>query len=283
MRHLIFTTLLGFTLSITAQTSVESITQKHMSAMLQDIKTYIQENPEAEDLSAAYQSGIQAAYVTGQNGEVVSLLDLQFDDLLSRENAPEQEVIQTGMMLAQFAQQNGQKDVMEKVKEIFEQRAAANPNSSYAQVTQALAGMVNKPGIGDTPELSGTTVDGKEISLEDYRGKVVLLDFWATWCPPCVEGLPEIKAVYEKYGDKGFEIIGISLDQSIDPLKTFIEEENLDWINLYDADQTASLADQFSVSSIPSLFLLNQEGEIVALDPRGPGVLENEVAKLLAD
>jgi thiol-disulfide isomerase/thioredoxin len=282
MNRLVFLPLLGLSLTLSAQ-SVQSITEKHMGAMLEDIKAYIAEYPEAGDLAAAYQSGIQAAYVTGQNDEVISLLSMQFDSLLANENAPEQQVIQTGMMLAQFAQQHGSSAETQKVKEVFEDRAEANPDSSYAQVAQALASMAAKPGIGAVPELSGTTLDGTEISLEDFRGKVVLLDFWATWCPPCVEGLPEIKQVYEKYHEQGFEIIGISLDQNIEPLNEFIAEENLAWVNLFDADQESSLADQFSITSIPSLFLLDQEGTIVALDPRGPGVLEAEVAKLLKD
>lgn len=249
--------------------------------MLEDIKTYIAENPEADDLNEAYQSGIQAAYVTGKNDEVISLLTLQFEGLLAEMQADDQAIIQTGMMLAQFAVQQGQSDTAQMVKDAFDERAEADPSSQYGQVAQALSGMLNKPGIGATPELTATTLEGNEISLEDYRGKVVLLDFWATWCPPCIEGLPEIKKAYAAYKDKGFEIIGISLDRTIEPLEDFIAEEDLDWVNVYDADQDSSLADQFSVTSIPTLYLLNQEGEIVAMNPRGEGVLEAELAKLL--
>ena len=270
----------GLQLTLSAA-SVQSITEKHMSAMLEDIKSYIAENPDAEDLSEAYQTGIQAAYVTGQNEEVISLLTLQFEDLLAEMQADDQAIIQTGMMLAQFAQQTGKSDTTRMVKEVFDERAEADPNSQYGQVAGELTRMLNTPAIGDTPELTATTLEGKEIALEDYRGKVVLLDFWATWCPPCIEGLPEIKKAYAAYKDKGFEIIGISLDQNIEPLEEFIAEEDLNWINIYDANQDASLADQFSVSSIPTLYLLDQEGKIVALNPRGEGVLENELAKLL--
>jgi len=280
MKTLLFISLIGMLFQLSAQ-NVETIQEKHMGAMLEDLKTYIAENPEADDLEQAYQSGIQAAYVTGKNKEVVSLLNMQFASLLEREDAPEQEVIQTGMMLAQFAQQNGYTETVRLVQETFAERAEATPGSQYGQVAQALEGMLNKPGIGSQPELSGTTLEGNDISLEDYRGQVVLLDFWATWCPPCIEGLPEIKEVYEKYNDEGFEVIGISLDRSIEPLNDFIAEEELPWIHLYDSDQELSLADKFGITSIPSLFLLDQNGKIVALDPRGEGVLEAEVAKLL--
>jgi peroxiredoxin len=280
MKLSLLLTSLSFGIYVSAQ-SVQDITEKHMGALLTDIKAYIEANPEAADLNEAFQSGIQAAYVTGQNEEVVTLLDLQFDGLVEQD-APEQELIQTGMMLAQFAQQNGNRDAAEKVKAVFEERAAENSDSSYPQVVQALTSMLGKPGIGDVPELSGTTIEGENISLEDYRGKVVLLDFWATWCPPCVEKMPEVKAVYDTYHEKGFDVIGISLDRSMDPLKSFIEEEKLGWANILDGDQEASLADQFGVTSIPSLFLLDQNGKIVALDPHG-GDLEAEVAKLLGE
>lgn len=279
MKFLLLPIALLTTLTLSAQ-SVEDITQKHMGAMLVDLQAYIADNPEAADLQEAYNSGIQAAYVTGKNDVVVSLLGLQFDAVLAQEDAPEQEVIQTGMMLAQFAQQQGDNGAAQKVKAAFDERAEANPGSSYAQVSQALASMLSKPGIGSVPELSGTTLDGQEISVEDYRGKVVLLDFWATWCAPCIEELPSLKATYEKYHGKGFEIISISLDRSVEPLNKLISEETLSWVHLYDADQDVSLADRFGITSIPSMFLLNQNGKIVALDPRG-AQLETEVAKLL--
>lgn len=280
IKFLLLTCTILTTLSLSAA-SVKSITDKHMGAMLSDIKTYILENPEAEDLDAAYQAGIQAAYVTGQNKEVTALLTLQFEGLLAKEDAEEEAVIQTGMMLAQFSQQQGDKESTVMVQEAFAARAKENPGSSYAQVAQALEAMVNKIGVGDSPELSATTLEGKEISLAEFKGKVVLIDFWATWCPPCIEGLPEIKKAYHAYKDKGFEIIAISLDQSIEPLEEFIAEEDLNWINVFDADQKSSLADQFNVTSIPSLYLLDQEGKIVALNPRGEGVLEAELEKLL--
>lgn len=262
-------------------TSVEEITATHMKAMLEDLKSYISDNPDASDLNEAYQSGIQAAYLIGETDAVVSLLKMQFTSLNEQENVEEQQLIETGMMLAQFAQQEGKMDSVKLVKEVFDGRAKENPSSSYAQVSQALQSMLNKPSIGSSPEFSGTTVEGTSISLDDYKGKVVLLDFWATWCPPCIESLPELKQVYQKYHKEGFEIIGISLDRSIEPLTEFIDEENLDWVHVFDDDQASSLADQFSVTSIPSLFLLDQDGKIVALDPRGEGELEAEVAKLL--
>lgn len=273
------------TLCMTLATSVfaqnaQSILEKHMGAMLTDLQAYIDANPDAGDIDAAIQSATQAAFVTNQSKEVVRLLDIQFDRLVAQTPPPEQETIQTGMMLAQFAQENGNTDAMKKVASTFEKLAATYTGSSYGQVAGSLKAMMNKPAIGVRPELSGTSIDGKDIDVKDLKGKVVLIDFWATWCPPCVKKMPEVKAVYDKYNKDGFEVVGVSLDRSEAPLKEFIKENDLGWANLLDSAQKQSLADQFGVTSIPSLFLLDQTGTIVALNPHG-GDLDGEVAKLL--
>ena len=279
MKTILFTLCLALGTLAHAQ-SAQSILEKHMGAMLTDLNAYIEANPDAADLLDAIQSAVQAAFVTDQSEEVVRLLDLQFKALTAMDMPPEQETIQTGMMLAQFALQNGNSDAAKSVQDAFEVLAKKNPDAAYGQVGASLQAMLSKPSIGVSPELSGTTLDGDKISLEDYKGKVVLLDFWATWCGPCVRKMPEVKAVYDKYNKDGFDIIGISLDRSVDPLKEFIAENGLGWKNIFDGDQDQSLADQFGITSIPSLFLLNQEGTIVALDPHG-GDLDGEVAKLL--
>jgi len=260
--------------------NAKEISDRHMAAMLQELKTYIAGNPEAADLNEAYELGVQAAYMTDDTAEVVALLKMQFKGLTAQPGASEEQVIQTGMMLAQFSLQEGDGAPAREVKEVFDELAAANPDSSYGQVTAALRGMLETPQMGGVPELSGTTLDGKDISLEDYRGKVVLLDFWATWCGPCVEEIPNVKAVYDTYRDQGFEIIGISLDRSIDPLKEFIADKGLEWPTIFDADQKASLADQFGITSIPTLYLVDRDGKIAAMNPRG-AALEPAVAKLL--
>jgi len=131
------------------------------------------------------------------------------------------------------------------------------------------------------PDFKETGLDGEELSVANYKGKVVLVDFWATWCGPCVSELPNVLATYEEFHSKGFEIVGISLDSDEQALKTFMERRKVTWRQFYDGKGWQNkLAGQYGIRSIPATFLLDGEGKIVAKDLRGPA-LRAEVAKLL--
>ncbi len=136
--------------------------------------------------------------------------------------------------------------------------------------------LIGKP----APDFKVKDLKGKELSLEKYRGKVILLDFWATWCGPCIAELPNVKRTYEKHKDQKFEIIGISLDRSKTKLDTFIKKENLNWIHYWDHNQT--IAQQYKVSGIPSMFLIDGKGVVRKANLRGHA-LGTEVAKLVKE
>ncbi len=125
-----------------------------------------------------------------------------------------------------------------------------------------------------------TDLDGEVLSLEAYRGQIVLLDFWATWCGPCIAEMPNVKRTYEKYKDQKFQIIGISLDRSMQPLKAYIEKEQLGWIHYWDT--TNKVSSMYSVQAIPSTFLIDGEGVIRKTNLRGTA-LETAVAELVKE
>ena len=129
-------------------------------------------------------------------------------------------------------------------------------------------------------DFQGTDLKGEELSLKDLRGQVVLLDFWATWCPPCIAEIPNVKKTYEKYKDQKFQIIGISLDRSSEPLEAYIEKEELGWLQYWDKSRKVSTL--YKVQGIPSTFLIDGEGVIRKTNLRGHA-LEHAVADLVKE
>ena len=129
-------------------------------------------------------------------------------------------------------------------------------------------------------ELAFSSLDGKDIDLKKMKGKVILVDFWATWCGPCIEGIPEIKSVYNEFNSEGFEVIGISLDMDKSSLESFISENEMTWPQYFDGQQENLLALKFGVERIPAMWLVNKKGILV--DLFAGGALKEKVEKYLA-
>jgi len=133
------------------------------------------------------------------------------------------------------------------------------------------------------PDFNEKDVDGKALSIANYKGKVVLIDFWATWCGPCVGELPNVIATYQKHHSQGFEIIGVSLDQDQTKLAEFIKSKDMTWQQFFDGQGWGNkLALKYGVRSIPATYLLDGEGKIIGKDLRGEA-LEAAVARALAN
>ncbi len=115
------------------------------------------------------------------------------------------------------------------------------------------------------PEFTANDWDNKPLILDDYKGKVLMLDFWATWCGPCVREIPNVVKAYENYNSKGFEIVGISLDQNmtVEDLKAWCNERKMSWRQIYDGKGwQAALAGIFNIQSIPKMILIDREGKV---------------------
>lgn len=125
------------------------------------------------------------------------------------------------------------------------------------------------------PDFAEKDLSGKDISISRFKGKVVLLDFWATWCTPCRMELPNVRKAYEQYHDRGFDIIGISLDQDEQKLHGYLQDSRIAWAQIFQGKGWEDpIARKYGVDSIPATFLLDGEGKILARDLRGAALLE---------
>jgi thiol-disulfide isomerase/thioredoxin len=138
-----------------------------------------------------------------------------------------------------------------------------------------LAGMAHRlESLGQEISIEATRLDGQPLDWASYRGKIVLLDYWATWCGPCIAEIPNIRHLYDVYRERGFDVIGVSVDTDKEELQSFVEKNEIPWAVTYYAGEDSPgmaqpLAVQFGVSTIPVALLVDQEGRLIALEARG--------------
>ncbi|MFC1962861.1 peroxiredoxin family protein [Chloroflexota bacterium] len=138
--------------------------------------------------------------------------------------------------------------------------------------------LVPAPKVGRrAPDFTLADLEDNQVSLSDFRGKTVFLNFWATWCPPCRAEMPEIEAVYQKYRDKNVVVIGVDLFESEDKISQFVQQGGYSWT--FAIDSMGEVSKNYRVAAIPASFFIDREGIIRAVNI-GPMTMRAMEAKL---
>ena len=284
-----------------ATTGVAEIQARHDRAFINELATYLQKNPKALDRDQAYAAlfnkaiehdwfddvdGLAAAYLKSDpDGPVKALAQIiqtmaradagQFDLALVRfkelmqglgQDDQEEFAVSFAENLAATAVAAGDVATARAVHTALVARFANNPNlRQKVQAELKRLDTVGKP----APAFAVADLNGSPVRLASYRGKYVLVDFWATWCSPCIAELPRLQAAYRAYHDAGFEIIGISLDEHKAAVTDFVKARNIPWPQIHNGSGGSDLVDSFGVITIPALYLIDPRGTIVRLDLRG--------------
>src|SRR5215471_3455887 len=153
--------------------------------------------------------------------------------------------------------------------------------ASFVMIATSVKGQM-QPNIEDSRlDFALPSLKGDSIRLSSMKGKVFLLDFWASWCVPCRYSNKQLVKLYSKYKDKGFEILGVSLDDNRNEWKKAVNKDKITWLQINDnGGWNAVSAAKWNINAIPASFLIDKDGNVVAFDPEKQD-LENKIKQLL--
>jgi len=224
--------------------------------------TYYHKSDSVNKLFAGKPDSAAKAYLKEENKKLLAL-DMRFHTAFFSENPSS--VICPYVLNTHFIPYFQ----FDEARQLFAILTPAVKASYYGKQVQQSFDIEKRSGIGARPDFTMADVNGKPIKLSSYRGKYVLVDFWASWCAPCRRENPNVLANYKKYHDKGFEVLGVSLDSKKEPWVKAIEMDGLTWTHVSDLKGWKNAAaEEFGVKVVPSNFLLDRDGRVVAKNVR---------------
>jgi thiol-disulfide isomerase/thioredoxin len=214
-----------------------------------------------------------------QNEEIAETYAVKFQDILKTSNQSMFKFIAGNM--PQMMKQG--KQFRERNMEIREQREQQNKAAK-----EGIARRESLP--GNTMEFECILLNGDKLNLADLDGKVVLIDFWASWCPHCVAAVPFMKEAYDKYHDRGFEIIGYNVDwdsgEDVEFLKDYVKKENIPWYiasaPACEEEGLVNYTEHYGIQSISTMILIGKDGKVVSINAYGQALV-NELEKIFGN
>lgn len=247
---------------------------------------FLDERNRMQSIAKTFNDDLRKANAVGDSATLNSLRDEYFE-LQEKSKSYNQEYIEShpnALMSALLLYEMAQRKALpiEDIEKLSKQFSPEIQNTRPAKKIKELVETEKRTKIGAVaPDFSGPTPEGKQLALNEVKGKITLIDFWAGWCKPCRMENPNIVSVYEKYKGKGLEIIGVSLDRDRNQWLKAIEDDGLEWNQVSNVQYfQGPIAQLYNIQAIPAAFLLDENGVIIAKDLRGPA-LEAMVAQLL--
>ena len=219
-------------LEVAAQKPREKFNEATIEKSIADLETRLQQYPDDKNIFYIYRILIRLYIESGREKDIDQLID-------------------------RFKIVNAKTLVAEIHKELGNTELALE----YLSKVWPTLALLGKP----VPDFSANDLNGKPISLQDYHGKVVLIDFWAVWNSFCINDILNVKKIYETYRDEGFDIIGVSLDTDEAKLRNFLKENNIPWRQIFSGqERQCPLVQQSDVRSIPTRWLIDRDGKLIA-------------------
>lgn len=282
--------------------------------LLRDAANYVEQNPEATDLDEAFAWSIETARRFGLEADALPLAErcLRSRTASSAAKSGAKTVLCVGLAKSgklkdavtafqdslQFARFGAAGEPLDLAVELVAQAGLAGEHTTAKEIYRTLSNRFGlNPQVGEfcenrlrkldlvgveAPELRLTDLKGDPANIAESKGKVLLIDFWATNCPPCLAEFPKLKQLYADKHEEGFEILGISLDESPETVDAFQTQAKLPWRMVCNEDQVREAREKYRVRTIPSLFLVGRDGRIAQVDLKGND-LRQAVERCLAE
>ena len=284
---------------VAAQESSEDLNGATLEKSIADLEAKLQGQPDHESLLDNYPMLARLYIESGRKKDVDPLID-RFKGIMNPENLQDHLTLSYLLktanrdedMLQLFkkleAQYPEKRSLSRRIAVIHEELGNTELAIEYLSKIKPTLALLRKP----VPDFSATDLDGNPISLQQYRGKVVLLDFWAVWNGFCIGDMLNVKKVYDTYKDREFDIIGVSLDTDEAKLRDYLQKNDIQWRQIFSGqERQCPLAQQYDVRSIPTRWLISRDGKLIAYEANhklisheGKGVgLEQLVAAAVSD